>query len=60
MAERLAQVGDLWAELHMQKQSLERPIDQLRGMLSAEDWSQALAASTRKPRARRAPRGTSS
>ncbi len=60
MADRLARVGDLWAELHANKQSLARPIEQLRAMLTAEDWSQALAASTRKPRARKAPRRRSS
>jgi bifunctional non-homologous end joining protein LigD len=58
MTERLARVGDLWADLHTQKQSLARAIAQLRGMLSAEDRDRALAASTRKPRARRAPRRT--
>jgi bifunctional non-homologous end joining protein LigD len=58
MAERLARVGDLWADLHVQKQPLAPAIAALRGMLSAEDRDQALAASTRKPRARRAPRRT--
>jgi bifunctional non-homologous end joining protein LigD len=58
MAERLARVGDLWADLHVQKQPLGRAIAQLQGMLSAEERDQALAASTRKPKGRRAPRRT--
>jgi hypothetical protein len=56
MAERLAQVGDLWRDMHAHKQSLERPFEQLRGMLTAGDWDQAWAASTRKPAARKTAR----
>lgn len=55
MAERLARVGDIWAELRTQNQSIAQPMDQLQRMLTADDWNQALAASTRKPRARRKP-----
>ncbi|HMI93068.1 MAG TPA: DNA primase small subunit domain-containing protein, partial [Polyangiales bacterium] len=52
MPARLARVGDLWAEQHANAQSLARPMEQLRALLSTEDWNQAQAASTRKPRAR--------
>ncbi len=54
MGERLARVGDLWAELHGHPQSLARPLERLRGMLSDADWDQSRAAATRKPRARKA------
>lgn len=30
MAQRVAQVGDLWAEMHRKKRSLKRPIDRLK------------------------------
>jgi bifunctional non-homologous end joining protein LigD len=52
MAERLAGVGDLWAELHAQRQSLARPMEQLQGRLTAADWEQSRAASTRRPKPR--------
>jgi len=56
MAERLARAGDLWAALHEPGQSLAAPIEALQSMLSADDWREARAASTRRPRARK-PRG---
>lgn len=56
MAERVARVGDLWGELDARGQSLAGPLEQLGRMLSADDWKQALAASTRKPLSRKAPR----
>jgi bifunctional non-homologous end joining protein LigD len=56
MAERMAEVGDLWADLHTRGQSLLAPLAQLEQMLNPRDWDEARAASTRKPSARKAPR----
>ena len=53
LPERLARVGDVWAELHAHGQSLAAPLERLRGMLTEADWSQSRAAATRKPRARK-------
>jgi bifunctional non-homologous end joining protein LigD len=60
MAERMAQAGDLWAGLHTRGQSLLAPLARLEQMLNPRDWDEALAASTRKPSARKAPRRKSS
>jgi bifunctional non-homologous end joining protein LigD len=56
MAERLARVGDVWADLHAYPQSLAAPLEQLRAMLTDTDWEQSRAAATRKPRPRKTPR----
>jgi bifunctional non-homologous end joining protein LigD len=56
MSDRIAEVGDLWADLLVQPQSLAGPMDAVRKLLSAEDWEQSFAASTRRPRTRKAPR----
>lgn len=53
MAARLAQLGDVWAELYVQGQSLALPLERLRAMLSEADWEQSRAAATRRPRARK-------
>ena len=55
MGERLARSGDLWADLHAHGQSLLAARAQLNGLLSADDWADAHAASTRRPRTRKAP-----
>ena len=55
MAERIAQLGDLWAELAANRQSLDRAIEQLRGMVTADELDQSHAASTRRPRSRKTP-----
>ena len=55
MSERLAGVGDLWGKLHAQPCSLTKPMEQLRAMLTTEEWDQSFAASTRRPRTRKAP-----
>jgi bifunctional non-homologous end joining protein LigD len=55
MADRLAKVGDLWSELDAQQQSLNAAIAQLQGMLTEEELNQSQAASTRRPRTRKAP-----
>ena len=56
MRARLEQVGDPWADIHAEPQSLARPLALLEEMLAPEDWNHALAASTRKPVSRKAPR----
>ena len=55
MSERLAEVGDLWADMHAHAQPLAQAMDRLRKLLSDEDWEQAFAASTRRPRMRKRP-----
>jgi bifunctional non-homologous end joining protein LigD len=54
MAQRVADVGDLWVDMHSDRQSLQRPMVELRGLLTEADWNEAMAASTRKPAARKA------
>jgi bifunctional non-homologous end joining protein LigD len=54
MTERLAAAGDVWADLHTQAQPLAPAVEQLQAMLSTGDWDEALAASTRRPKARAA------
>lgn len=49
MGERIARLGDLWSELHAHGQALDGALDRVRGMLTAEDWEEAMAASTRRP-----------
>jgi bifunctional non-homologous end joining protein LigD len=56
MAERLARTSDVWAELHTHARSLAPALENVRGMLTDEDWSQARAAATRRPRTRKLPR----
>jgi bifunctional non-homologous end joining protein LigD len=60
MMGRLAEVGDLWSEMHSDRHSLQGPTATLRGLLTEEDWNEALAASTRRPgrRAAKKPRGS--
>lgn len=52
MAERLARIGDPWAELHAHEHGLAGPLERVESMLSAADWDEAHAASTRRPRSR--------
>jgi bifunctional non-homologous end joining protein LigD len=56
MAERLARVGDVWGELQANEQSLVGPIERMEALLTDADWKEAHAASTRRPRTRKAPR----
>ena len=53
MRARLAEVGDPWGELHDHGQALDAPLTRLGALLTAEDWSASLAASTRRPRPRK-------
>jgi bifunctional non-homologous end joining protein LigD len=53
MAERVADVGEMWAELLRARSSLQVPIEALRRMLTEEDWREAMDASTRRPTSRK-------
>jgi hypothetical protein len=50
---RVARVGDVWRDLHAQGQSLEAPLRRLGPMLSESEWSESLAAVTRRPKPRK-------
>ena len=56
MAARLDAVGELWSGLDGRRCSLGGATEKLRAMLTDADWTEALAASTRRPVSRRAPR----
>jgi hypothetical protein len=56
MPERLALRGDLWTDLHAHAHSLAQPLARVQAMLTEDDWNQARAASTRRPRTRNLPR----
>jgi bifunctional non-homologous end joining protein LigD len=49
MGTRLAQVGDLWQDLHQSGASLEGPLAAVRAQLSDDEWTSSLVARTRKP-----------
>lgn len=53
MGERIARVGDLWAELHARGQSLSEPLARLESLLSPADWDESFAAVTRRPKPRK-------
>jgi bifunctional non-homologous end joining protein LigD len=56
MAERVASIGDVWSDLHANEQSLSAPLERVQSMLTEADWHEAHAATTRRPRTRKAPR----
>jgi bifunctional non-homologous end joining protein LigD len=56
MVDRIASVGDVWADLHGSGQSLRIPIQRVRALLTDEDWSRAQVAKRRKPKARKPKR----
>ena len=53
VGERIARVGDLWAELHQRGHSLRDPLTRLESLLSPGDWDESFAAVTRRPKPRR-------
>jgi bifunctional non-homologous end joining protein LigD len=53
MAGRIGEVGDLWREMDGQRRSLRDPMTALERLLTAEDWDEAWAASTRRPGSRK-------
>jgi DNA primase len=56
MAARIAEVGELWSAMDERRCSLREALAKLETMLTEADWSEALAASTRRPVSRKAPR----
>jgi len=56
MAARIAEVGELWSDLDARRSSLGEAHTRLRAMLTEAEWNEALAASTRRPVSRKAPR----
>jgi len=58
MTQRVERLGDPWAELHGQPQSIVAPLQQLETLLTPEDWDGSLAAITRRPKPRK-PRAKS-
>ena len=52
MHERLASIGDLWSNLYDSGASLTTPLQRLRELLSEQDWSDARAATRRRPKPR--------
>ena len=59
MAARIDQVGDLWSGMDDRRCSLREATDKLRALLTDEELSEALAASTRRPTSRKAPKKAS-
>jgi bifunctional non-homologous end joining protein LigD len=53
MPERLAHVGDLWKDIDAAARSLRGPLARIEELLTPEDWTEAMAASTRRPKSRR-------
>ncbi len=56
LAERTAEVGDLWQDLDRRRCSLAEPLARLEQLLTAADWQEAHAAATRRPVSRKPPR----
>ncbi len=50
---RVAEVGDLWADMDRHRCSLDGAMTRLQGMLTEGDWKEALAATTRRPVSRK-------
>lgn len=57
MAARVAEVGDLWQAIADDPQPLHDALAAIEGLLSEHDWSEAEAASTRRPVSRKASSG---
>jgi len=57
MSQRIAEVGDLWADMYAHAQPLRGALERLKVLLTDEDWSEARAASVRKPRGRKGRSG---
>lgn len=53
MPDRLAEHGDLWAPMDRQGVSLAAALATINGKLSADDWKESLAATTRRPTSRK-------
>ena len=53
LAARLADVGDLWRDTDGARAALDGSLRALEGLLSAEDWAESAAATTRRPTSRK-------
>jgi bifunctional non-homologous end joining protein LigD len=53
MADRIARVGDLWADIQGHRRALPPAMAALEALLSDDDWKEALAATTRRPTSRK-------
>jgi bifunctional non-homologous end joining protein LigD len=53
MGDRIARVGELWADLYDHPVPLDGALDEIRAGLSDEDWQEASAARRRRPRSRK-------
>jgi bifunctional non-homologous end joining protein LigD len=60
MARRIAEVGDLWATIERQRQSLDGAQAALELLLTKDEWSEAVAATTRRPKSRQGRRASTS
>jgi bifunctional non-homologous end joining protein LigD len=58
MPARIAEVGELWQSMDSERQSLQGPLTSLQRLLTEEDWTEAMAASTRRPVSRKPARKT--
>ncbi len=56
LPERLATHGDLWGDITAHARALAEPLARLQALLTEEDWREAAAATTRRPRSRKAGR----
>jgi bifunctional non-homologous end joining protein LigD len=56
MADRLAEGGDLWVAIDDRRHALGGPMTALQGLLTEQQWNEALAASTRRPVSRKSGR----
>jgi bifunctional non-homologous end joining protein LigD len=56
MPARIAAVGDLWSGIERRRCSLGAALKTLEGLLTDDDWKEAMAATTRRPTSRKANR----
>src|SRR3954470_15731635 len=56
MPARIAAVGDLWTGIEGRRCSLGGALKTLEGLLTDDDWKEAMAATTRRPTSRKATR----
>jgi bifunctional non-homologous end joining protein LigD len=54
MARRVDEKGDLWADIGSRPQKLAAALAKLSAQLTDDDWNEALAARTRRPKSRQA------
>jgi bifunctional non-homologous end joining protein LigD len=56
MPARIAAVGDLWSGIERRRCSLGAALKTLEGLLTDDDWKEAMAATTRRPTSRKTNR----